>query len=142
MPVERNHQRQRLGSDHFHMVVGGDIRLPERRQMHLFSVEVIAPFIGIVAGQPVASDGVRDGINVIALRGERQFGCGQGSATAGQQLVAQLVLLIEIELDRSTLFVGQLAVGWFDKRQRVRQRRRVAGLEPQVQTGGNQTDKH
>lgn len=110
--------------------------------MHLFSVEVIAPFIGIVAGQPVASDGVRDGINVIALRGERQLGRGQRSAAAGQQFVAQLVLLIEVEFDRGALFVGQLAVGWFDKRQRVRQRRRVAGLEPQVQTGGNQTDKH
>lgn len=124
------------------MVVGGDIGFPKRRQVHLFGIEIIAPFIGIVAGQPIAGDGVRDGINVIALRGERQFGCGQGSAAAGQQLVAQLVLLIEIELDRSTLFVGQLAVGRFDKRQRVRQSRRVARLEPQVQAGGNQADKH
>ena len=110
--------------------------------MYLFGIEVIAPFIGIVAGQTVAGDGVRDGINVIALRGERQFGCGQRSAAAGQQFVAQLVLLIEVELDRGALFIGQLAVGRLDKRQRVRQRRRVAGLEPQVQAGGNQADKH
>ena len=124
------------------MVVSGDIGFPKRRQVNLFGIEVIAPFIGIVAGQPVARDGMRDGINVIALRGERQFGCRQGSAAAGQQFVAQLVLLIEIELDRGAFFVGQLAVGRFDKRQCVRQRRRVARLEPQVQAGGNQADKH
>ncbi|MNI93232.1 hypothetical protein D3C73_1511500 [compost metagenome] len=74
MPVERDHQRQRLGSNHFHMVIGADVLLPERRQMHLFGVQIIAPFIGFIAGQPIAGNGVGNRVDVVALRRQRQFG--------------------------------------------------------------------
>ncbi|MNC27508.1 hypothetical protein D3C75_756800 [compost metagenome] len=119
------------------MVIGADVLLPERRQMDLFRVEIVAPVVGFIACQTIAGNGMGDRVNVVALCGQRQPGRRQGSGTR-QQFVAQVVLLVEVILDSCPLWRGQFAVVRFDERQDTCQGWLGAEFKPQVEASSDQ----
>ncbi|MNN26138.1 hypothetical protein D3C81_1396370 [compost metagenome] len=110
MAIQGNHQRDGIRMDQLNAIFVINILFPERRQMHLDGVEIVAPFIGIVGVNAVAGDRARHAEHSIALRVQRQ-GDGRGAGAGRAWRLQDTVQRIEVIFNRAALFRCEFARG-------------------------------